>query len=138
MARMRRTVGTGLRETDRALYNAAWIIFLSGNNVFSEQRKSERKVLRTRARVAMEGAAPVSGRTCDLGANGVSINLPDPLPVGQVAQVSFDLLIDGKVVRVRAHARVLQCIFSSGEFKVGFQFLSLELAAMTAVARFLR
>jgi hypothetical protein len=106
--------------------------------VFNEQRKSERKVLRTRARVAMEGEAPASGRTSDLGANGVSISLPDPLLVGQTGQVSFDLLVDGKLVPISARAKALYCIFSTGEFKVGFQFLTLELAAMTAVARFLR
>ncbi|MCA1856452.1 PilZ domain-containing protein [Massilia oculi] len=107
-------------------------------HVFTEQRTSERKVLRTRARVVMEGAAPASGRTSDLGANGVSINLPEPLVVGQTGQVSFDLMVEGKLVPVSARAKALYCIFSSGEFKVGFQFLNLELAAMTAVARFLR
>jgi len=86
----------------------------------------------------MEGEAPVGGRTSDLGANGVSINLPDPLLVGQTGQVSFDLLVDGNIVPISARAKALYCIFSSGEFKVGFQFLNLELAAMTAVARFLR
>jgi len=86
----------------------------------------------------MEGEAPASGRTSDLGANGVSISLPDPLMVGQTGVVSFDLLVDGKLVPISARAKALYCIFSSGEFKVGFQFLNLELGAMTAVARFLR
>lgn len=86
----------------------------------------------------MEGAAPASGRTSDLGANGVSINLPDPVLVGQTGQVSFDLLVDGNIVQINARAKALYCIFSNGEFKVGFQFLNPDLAAMTAVARFLR
>ena len=86
----------------------------------------------------MEGAALASGRTADLGANGVSINLPDPLLVGQAGQVSFELLVDGKLTTISARARALHCIFSNGEYKVGFQFLNLELAAMTAIARFLR
>lgn len=106
--------------------------------MFEEQRKSERKVLRVRAKVVMEGAAPVSGRTSDLGANGVSITLADPLPVGQTGELSFDLMVGGKPVPVSARAKALYCIFSGGEFKVGFQFLNLELGAMTAVARFLR
>lgn len=106
--------------------------------MYTEQRKSERKVLRTRARVALEGEAPVSGRTSDLGANGVSISLPDPMLVGQTGQLSFDLLVDGNIVPISARAKALYCIFSNGEFKVGFQFLNLELSAMTAVARFLR
>jgi hypothetical protein len=106
--------------------------------VFTEQRKSERKVLRTRAKVAMEGEAPVTGRTSDIGANGASINLPDPLPVGQTGVVSFELLVDGKAVPISARSKALYCIFSGGEFKVGFQFLNLELNAMTAIARYLR
>ncbi|UVW30273.1 PilZ domain-containing protein [Massilia sp. H6] len=104
----------------------------------TEQRKSERKLLRTRARVVMEGAAPMSGRTNDLGANGISINLPDPLTNGQTGQISFDLLVDGKLVPVSVQARALYCIFSSGEYKTGFQFMNLELAAMKVVARYLR
>jgi len=86
----------------------------------------------------MEGEAPVSGRTSDLGANGVSIGLPDPLLVGQAGVVAFELLVDGKIVPISARAKALYCIFSGGEFKVGFQFLNLELGAMTAIARYLR
>jgi c-di-GMP-binding flagellar brake protein YcgR len=106
--------------------------------LFAEQRQSARKVLRTRAKIAMEGAAPVTGRSNDLGANGISVNLPDPLPVGQAGLVAFELLVDGKPVPISARARALYCIFSNGEFKVGFQFLNLELSAMTAIARYLR
>jgi hypothetical protein len=32
----------------------------------------------------------------------------------------------------------MYCIFSNGEYKIGFQFLSLELAAMTLLAKFMR
>ena len=106
--------------------------------MFAEQRKSERKLVRTRARVLLEGQEPATGRTSDLGANGVSIALPDPLQVGQTGQLSFDLMVDGKLVPISARAKALYCIFSNGEFKVGFQFLNLDLSAMTAVARFLR
>lgn len=86
----------------------------------------------------MEGEAPATGRTSDIGANGVSINLPDPLLVGQTGVVAFELLVDGKLVPISARAKTLYCIFSGGEFKVGFQFLNLELNAMTAIARYLR
>jgi len=86
----------------------------------------------------MDGRPPVMGKTTDVGANGVSVNLPDPLPAGLAGQVGFDLLVDGAFVPIQARAKVMYCIFSGGEFKVGFQFLNLELAAMTAVARFLR
>jgi c-di-GMP-binding flagellar brake protein YcgR len=78
------------------------------------------------------------GRTTDLSANGVSINVPQPMGVGQNAQLRFDLLVEGNVVPIQSKARIQYCILSNGEFKVGLQFLNLELAAMTALSRFLR
>ena len=47
---------------------------------------------------ALEGGAPVLGRTSDVSADGVSINVAQPVAVGQGAQLRFDLLVDGKVV----------------------------------------
>lgn len=106
--------------------------------MFGEQRQSARKVLKTRATLAMEGEALISGRTTDVGANGVSIGVPRPLLVGQAGQVSFDIMVDGKFVTINARVKVMYCIISNDEFKAGFQFLNLELAAMTALARFMR
>ncbi len=88
--------------------------------------------------LAVEGAASVLGRTTDIGANGVSLTVPHPVGVGQAAQLRFDLLVDGNVVPVNTRAKAQYCILSGGDFKVGFQFLNLELAAMTALSRFLR
>lgn len=87
---------------------------------------------------AVEGGAPVMGRTTDVSANGVSVNVAQPVAVGQGAQLRFDLLVEGAVVPIHAKARTQYCILSNGEFKVGLQFLNLELAAMTALSRFLR
>ncbi len=86
----------------------------------------------------MDGVAPALGRTTDLGANGVSICLAEPMMVGQTGQVSFDIFVDGKPTTISARAKALYCIFSGGEFKVGFQFLNLELPAVTALARYMR
>ena len=86
----------------------------------------------------MEGQAPVQGRTSDIGSNGVSITVPHPLQTGQTGQVGFDLLVDGNPFPLRARVKVVYCIFSSGEFKAGFQFMNLELNAMSQLSRFLR
>lgn len=86
----------------------------------------------------MEGRAPLLAKTSDVGANGVSVAVQHPLQVGQTGQVSFDLLVEGKLTPIAARARVIYCIFSGGEFKVGFQFLNLDLTAMTQLSRFLR
>jgi hypothetical protein len=102
-----------------------------------DQRKNARKILKTKA-VLVVDSAPVAGRTSDLSSNGVSVSFPGPLPVGQVGQLMFDIFVDGKLTTIKARAKAMYCIFSSGDFKVGFEFLKLDLSAMTAVARFLR
>lgn len=88
--------------------------------------------------LAAEGAAPVLGRTTDVSVSGVSLTVPNPVPAGQAVQVRFDLLVEGTVVPVNTRARTLYCILSGGEFKVGLQFLNLDLNVMTALSRFLR
>lgn len=106
--------------------------------MFQDQRKSPRKVCRTKAVLAIDGQPPITGKTSDVGANGVSISMADPLVVGQGGQLAFDVLVEGSFVTINTRVKVLYCIFSSGEFKVGFQFLGPDLAAVTALARFMR
>ena len=106
--------------------------------MFTEQRKSIRKIFKAKAVLAMEGEAPAMARTTDVGANGVSVTVAAPVKPGQAGQLGFDLMVEGKMVKINARARVQYCILSQGEFKVGLEFLNLELAAMTALARFLR
>lgn len=88
--------------------------------------------------LAIEGGAPFLGRTTDVSANGVSVSVAQPVAAGQSAQLRFDLLVEGKLVPIHSKARTQYCILSNGEFKVGLQFLNLELGAMTALSRFLK
>jgi hypothetical protein len=104
----------------------------------TDLRQSARKIEKVKAVLAMEGQAPAVGKTSDVGANGVSVAVQNPLQVGETVQVSFVLLVEGKLSPIAARARVIYCIFSGGEFKVGFQFLNLDLTAMTQLSRFLR
>jgi c-di-GMP-binding flagellar brake protein YcgR len=106
--------------------------------VFNEQRTAARKIFKVKAVATMDGHAPMLVRTMDISANGVSISVPEPMQAGQAGQLSFDLLVDGKAVPITARVKAMYCIFSSGEFKVGFQFLNLDLNAMTQLSRFLR
>jgi c-di-GMP-binding flagellar brake protein YcgR len=106
--------------------------------VFTEQRNSVRKVLKTRAVLALEGEAPLACRTVDVNAGGVSLTVPNPLGAGRAAQVGFDLLVDGNMVKINARVKVQYCILSQGEFKVGLEFVNLDLSAMTSLSRFLR
>lgn len=106
--------------------------------MFQDQRKSPRKVVRTKVMLAMDGQAPITGKTSDVGTSGVSVNVAEPLAVGQGGQLAFDLLVEGNFVTINTRVKVSYCIFSSGEFKIGFQFLTPDLAAVTALARFMR
>lgn len=106
--------------------------------MLTDQRKNARKILKVKAVVAMEGQAPLPGRTSDIGSNGVSITVPHPLQTGQSGQLSLDLLIDGLPTALHARAKVMYCIFSGDEFKVGFQFMHMDLNAMSQLSRFLR
>lgn len=103
-----------------------------------EQRTSARKILKVKALVVMDGQPPLPGRTSDIGANGISVTVGRPLQSGQLGQLGFDLLVEGRTVSVRARARVMYSILSGDDFKIGFQFLNLDLNAMAQLARFLR
>jgi hypothetical protein len=106
--------------------------------VLQEQRQSPRKVLRTKVVLVIDGQGPQTGKSVDISANGISVNIADPLAVGQLGQIRFDLMIEGRFVPIDSRAKALHCIFSHGEYKVGFQFMGLDLASVTALARYLR
>lgn len=106
--------------------------------MLNEQRKSPRKVLKTRALVVFDGVAPIAARTADVGANGICLTHGQPMPAGEACALTFELFLDGKLVTVKTRSKAMYCIFSNGEYKIGFQFLNLELAAMTQLAKFMR
>jgi hypothetical protein len=106
--------------------------------VTAEQRKSPRKIYKAKALLALDGKPAVPGRTMDMGADGISVSFPDPVAAGQGGQVRFDLMVDGKPHTITTGCKVIYCIFSQGEFKVGLNFSALDAAANSLVTRFLR
>ena len=85
----------------------------------------------------MEGADTVPARTIDVGSDGMSLLLENPLQPGTLGTVRFEIFHEGKAKPITARTRVQYCILSSGEFKVGFQFVNLELSAMATLSKFL-
>ncbi|MDB5918369.1 MAG: PilZ protein [Massilia sp.] len=106
--------------------------------MLNEQRTSPRKVLKTRALVAFAGDQPLIARTVDVGANGICLSYQSPIQPGRVCELSFDLFIDGKASTISTRSKASYCILSGGEYKIGFQFVNLDLAAMSLLAKFLR
>ena len=81
---------------------------------------------------------PVLVRTLDIGNAGMSVSISDPLPMGLIGHINFDLLVDGKSTPIATGIKVNSCIFSGGEFKLALHFTGLDPAASGALAKFLR
>ena len=95
--------------------------------------------MKAKALLTMEGStSSVAGRTVDVSGEGVSLVVADSLRPGTYGLVRFEIFHDGKATAISARSRVQYCILSNGEYKVGLQFVNLELSAMAAVSRFLQ
>ena len=134
-----RSSGLTKRSTNCANSTDTGLIgLLTEVNVLNEQRKSPRRVVKAKAVLAIEGMAPMQARTIDVAANGVAVACAHHVPVGAVGKLSFDLYFDGKTTPIKALARALYCIISNGEYKIGFQFVSVDLTSLTMLSKFLR
>jgi hypothetical protein len=111
---------------------------LSGSSVQSEQRRSKRKILKVKASLSIEGGATVPGRTVDVAGDGVCVLVTDSVQPGAAGLLRFELFHDGKVTPVSAKVRAQYCILTGGEYKVGFQFVTVDLSAMAALSRYLQ
>lgn len=107
------------------------------STVQNEQRAAKRKILKVKALLTMEGADTVMARTLDVGGDGVCLLAPNALRSGALGMVRFELFHDGRAIPISARSRVQYCILSNGEYKIGFQFVNLELSAMASLARYL-
>lgn len=80
----------------------------------------------------------MQGRTLDIGASGMSLNFDHKLEVNHLGHVSFELFLDGKAQILTCRSKVSYCIFSGDHFKIGFQFMNLDVAILNAITKFLR
>ncbi len=94
--------------------------------------------MRAKAVVVMDGLAPMQARTLDIGATGMSLTFDHKLEVGHLGQVSFELFLDGKPQVMTCRSKVSYCIFSGDHFKIGYQFVNLDLSTSAAISKFLR
>jgi len=88
--------------------------------------------------LVLDGMAALAARTVDIASNGMSITLGQMVKTGSKGNITFEMLVDGKVNLVTARVSVGYCIFSGDEFKVGLLFAGLDPATTAALTRFLR
>ena len=103
----------------------------------SDQRNTTRKILKVKALLSINGNTPQVARTLDVGADGVCLVLDNPVAPGTVADVYFEIFHDGKLQPITSRSKVLYCILSNAGFKVGFQFINLELTSMTVLTKYM-
>lgn len=103
-----------------------------------ETKSIARKIVRTRAMLVLEGAAPMPARTVDISTAGATVTVGEQVKVGQRGHLSFELLLEGKPQLISARVSATHCIFSGDELKVGLHFLSPEPATVAAISRFMR
>jgi len=109
----------------------------NGSSVLSEQRQSNRKILKVKALLALEDGPTLVARTIDVGGEGMCVVVPDAVSKGAMGIIRFEIFHEGKATSISVRSRAQYCILSNGEYKVGFQFVALELSAMASLAKFL-
>ena len=109
----------------------------NGSTVHNELRASNRKPLKVKALLAMEGEDTIMARTADVGGDGLCLMVGKSLKTGALGMVRFALLHDGMVKSIAVRASVQYCILTNGEYKVGFRFVNMELSVMASLSRYL-
>lgn len=103
-----------------------------------DQRQAPRKILRAKAMVVLDGAAPTPARTLDISQSGLSLTMGHIVPAGAAGNVSFEMFIDGRPQVITCRSKVAYCIFSGDDVKVGLQFINPDPTAMAAITKFMR
>ncbi len=103
-----------------------------------DQRQAVRKVLRTRALLRIDGREQFLVKTVDICSSGVGATCPQQLQAGLSGHIAFEMYYDGKSVHVASRVKVMYCIYNSHDgFKLGLQFLNLDMTGAAAIAKFM-
>lgn len=94
--------------------------------------------MRTRVGLAIDGREPMFGKTVDVSVTGCCVLVADPVTVGLIGQVAFDLMVYGHFSHVNTRVKAMYCIFGGGDYKIGLKFLDLDMPTVTALARYMK
>ena len=103
-----------------------------------DQRHNERKVMRTRALLRMDGIDQFLVRTTDISTTGMAIACPHPFQTGQAGQIAFEMFFNGKNNQIAVRIKVMYCIYNSHDgFKVGLQFVNLDMSNAAIISKYM-
>jgi PilZ domain len=106
--------------------------------VNEDQRQAARKVLRTRALLRIDGREQFLVKTMDICSSGVGATCPHQLQPGLSGHIAFEMYYNGKNVHVASRVKVMYCIYNSNDgFKLGLQFLNLDMAGAAAISKYM-
>jgi c-di-GMP-binding flagellar brake protein YcgR len=99
-------------------------------------RSETRTVLRVGATILFKDAAPMHAKTIDIGLRGMALLSPEQVTPGTLCGIRFSAMIQGKMTKVEAVARVVYsiCVGTAG-FRIGYQFTDMDSASKTAVTQ---
>ena len=103
-------------------------------NDLKDGRVEVRKILRCSARIVINDAIRLKGRTIDISVSGISVMVEEPIASLQKCRIYFDAPAGNKIVNVNIAARAIYstCVGTSG-FRVGFQFDQTDDAGMKLI-----
>lgn len=104
--------------------------------VYAEKRVALRKSLQVGVALNQDGAPAVRGRSLDISVSGMSVMLEQPIKPGQLWQIRFDLMVDGRIYRIEAVGEMVQRVIVSDGIRTGFHFKRLNMQSMILISRF--
>jgi hypothetical protein len=100
----------------------------------AESRSGPRTVLRVAATIHFKDAPPMPAKTIDIAQDGLSLLAPEHVPPGTQCGIRFTAMIQGRIAKVEAVAKVVYsiCVGTTG-FRVGCQFTDMDADTRAAV-----
>lgn len=99
-------------------------------------RSSKRKIFRSKAVVVSHGIRH-RVETIDLSVGGISFHIADPVPVGHVVQIGFNLFLGGVVQAIIVMCEIRNIVLSSGYYRVGATFRELNDTSQKVISAFM-
>lgn len=104
-----------------------------------DSRGEVRKILRCSAKIVLNNATRIKGRTIDISMSGISLMLDEPIGIAQQCSISFEAPAGGRVVKVDVTAKSLYCTcVGTDGFRVGFQFDQRNEASVKTIRQLLQ